>query len=63
MTEIPENIKEAAYEAMRHVDDSGALGVISKAILAERERCWFIVKEKSEGDMDFAAFLIMKGDE
>lgn len=39
MSEIPEDIKEAAYEAMRHVDERGALGVLSKAISTERARC------------------------
>ena len=44
MTEIPENIKEAAYEAMRHVDERGALGVISTAIMSERTRCLTIIQ-------------------
>lgn len=43
MSEIPEDIKEAAYEAMRHVDERGAHGVISNAMLAERNRCLSIV--------------------
>ncbi|MBD9542982.1 hypothetical protein IB276_26405 [Ensifer sp. ENS04] len=36
---IPEDVKAAAYEAMKTVDDLGALGVIASAILAERQRC------------------------
>ena len=44
MTEIPEDIKEAAYEAMRHVDERGALGVISRALMAERNRCLTIIQ-------------------
>lgn len=36
---IPEDVKASAYEAMKTVDELGALGVISRAILAERQRC------------------------
>lgn len=43
MSEIPKDIKEAAHEAMRNVDERGAHGVISKAILAERDRCLSII--------------------
>lgn len=68
MSEIPEDIMKAAEICADdlYFRDSLERGEgeqhIAKAILAERERCWFIVKEKSEGDLDFAAFLIMKGD-
>lgn len=39
MVDIPEDVKTAAYEAMKTVDDLGAMGVIARAILAERQRC------------------------
>lgn len=42
---IPEDVKIAAYEAMKTVDDLGALGVIARAILAERQRCADLLRE------------------
>jgi hypothetical protein len=56
MTEIPSDIKQAAYDCARGiylaVDDAGApymtgddVEVIAKAILAERERCAKLIED------------------
>lgn len=47
-SELPEDVKTAAYEAMKTVDELGALGVISRAILAERQRCADVAKKVAE---------------
>jgi len=40
MTEIPDDVMKAARDAVNSaIDDRGAIGVIARAILAERERC------------------------
>lgn len=39
MGEIPADVKDAAYAALGKVDGDGAVGVIARAILAERQRC------------------------
>ena len=62
MSEIPDDIMKVASSSYWDPDYVNDPIVLARAILAERERCWFIVKEKSEGDLDLAAFLIMKGD-
>ena len=62
MSEIPEDIVETAERLWKGHEGESGPSVIARAVMAERERCWFIVKEKAEGDVDFAAFLIMKGD-
>ena len=44
MSDTPADIMKAAYEAMRRGDERGALGVISKAITSERNRCLTIIQ-------------------
>ena len=40
MSEIPDDVMKAANDAVNSaIDDRGAIGVIARAILAERERC------------------------
>jgi hypothetical protein len=45
-TEIPEDVLQAVYAAMSWVDESGAKGVIARAILAERERCAIVAENR-----------------
>ena len=47
-SELPKDVKAAAYEAMKTVDELGALGVIARAILAERQRCADVAKKVAE---------------
>lgn len=60
MSEYP---LELSMHAERLYDEGGNKSVpdiIAFAIMQERERCLEIVKNTSEGDIDFAAFLISK---
>lgn len=44
-SEYPADVVAAAYEAMNTVKGDGAVGVISRAILTERQRCAKIASE------------------
>lgn len=58
-----EDIKEAAYEALRQVDEGGAISVISSAILAERTRCLTIIQSietTSAAEADIIEEIVQK---
>jgi len=52
MTEIPDDVMKAARDAVNSaIDDRGAIGVIARAILAERERCAKVAEEDLRSPM------------
>jgi hypothetical protein len=51
-SEYPDDVVAAAREAMNIVRGDGAVGVISRAILAERERCANVAEAEYEKRFD-----------
>lgn len=52
MSDIPEDVLKAAYEEIGTVDELGAVGVIARAIMTERERCAKICEEECAKRLD-----------
>jgi hypothetical protein len=54
---IPDDVREAVLVAIRTVGEDGALGVVARAILAERERCARIADKNDMSAWGIAAAI------